>query len=70
MVQVWQGWELEAVLARGAGVRDASKDATGMAALRRIELAGDVADLVSPLGGADSSDAQSHVRRPCCALST
>lgn len=39
------------MLVKGSGVRDASKDAAGMAALRRIELAGDVADLVSSLGG-------------------
>jgi hypothetical protein len=58
-LQVWQSWELEAVLAKGSGVRDASKDAAGMAALRRVELAGDVADLVSSLGGM-SDDGKVH----------
>ena len=69
MLQVWQGWELEAVLARGAGVRDASKDATGMAALRRIELAGDVADLVSPLGGMNFLSYLCYFRVVCVELS-
>ncbi len=58
-LQVWQRWETEAVLLHGSGVRDASRDAAGMAALRRIEEAEPVVHF------ADSSGASGFAVHGC-----